>query len=95
MVEGQPVNYFGTLERDQNEANLQMIRYYAGLHVDLRREYRQFFIVHTQPSAPYVRQWRDEIQTIAEVITPEACIEELGKNGKASMFDFCEQHMLG
>lgn len=70
-----------------------MIRLYAGLQVDLRRTYRQFFVVHTKPEATCVRQWKEEIQTIAEVISPEKCLEELEKEGADGMFDFYESYM--
>ncbi|RMZ67211.1 chromo domain-containing [Pyrenophora seminiperda CCB06] len=89
----QPVDYFGTLARSPEAANLHMIRYYAGLQVDLRRDFRQFFVVHTEPSAPYVHGWMEEIQTIAAVITPEQCVEEFTKDQSESMFDFCERYL--
>lgn len=93
IAEEQPVDYFRTHERSQVEANLRMIRYYAGLQVHMRRDYRHFFVVHTEPSEPYVQQWKQEIQTIAGVLTPEECIEELGKDDSSSLFDFCVRHM--
>jgi chromo domain-containing protein 1 len=70
-----------------------MIRYYAGVQVDMRRDYRHFFVVHTEPEAPYVQKWKDEIQTIGSVITPEQCVEEFEKSSEESMFDFCERYM--
>jgi len=72
-----------------------MIRYYAGLQVDMRRDYRHFYVVHTEPMASYVKDWKQEIQTIAEVITPEQCIKELKKSGQDSMFNFFEDVMAG
>ncbi|KAF1935467.1 hypothetical protein EJ02DRAFT_389143 [Clathrospora elynae] len=93
IAECQPVDYFNTLAHSQEKANLHMIRYFAGLQVDMRREYRHFFVVHTEPRAPYVQQWKQEIQTIAEVITPEQCVEEFQKAGEDSLFDFCERFM--
>lgn len=92
IAEEQPVDYFNTLKRSQEEANLNMIRYYAGLQVDLRRDYRHFFVVHTEPGAPYIQRWKEEIQTIAGVITPEECIKEL-ENHESGLFDFCERYM--
>lgn len=93
IAEEHPVDYFNTLARSQEEANHHMIRYYAGLQIDMRRDYRHFFIVHTDPSETCVKAWTTEIQTIADVITPERCVQELGKDGDESMFNFCEQYM--
>ncbi|KAJ4369977.1 hypothetical protein N0V83_005741 [Neocucurbitaria cava] len=93
IAEVQPVDYFNTLARSQEDANLHMIRLYAGLQVDLRRTYRQFFVVHAEPEATCVRRWKEEIQTIAEVISPEKCLEELEKEGADGMFDFYESYM--
>lgn len=107
LAEVEPVDYFNSRERSQEEANLAMIRYYAGLHVAMRRDYRQFFVVHTEPFAPCVREWKREIQSIAEVISPEQCVAELSKDpydvDNEQMFDFCErmwsqvedEHMAG
>lgn len=93
IAEEQPVDYFNTLAHSQEKANLHMIRYFAGLQIDMRRDYRHFFVVHTEPSAPCVKEWMSEIQTIADVITPEQCIAELEKDGSVSMFDFWERYM--
>lgn len=93
IAECEPLDYFNTAAHNQQEANLNMIRYYAGLQVDLRRDYRHFFVVHTEPTAEYVQQWKDEIQTIAEVMTPSRCVQELQKEDEVSMFDFCERFM--
>ncbi|KAL7777163.1 hypothetical protein CFE70_007586 [Pyrenophora teres f. teres 0-1] len=93
VAECQPVDYFGALARSREAANLNMIRYYAGLQIDLRRDFRHFFVVHTEPSAPYVHRWMEEIQTIAAVITPEQCVEELSMDERDSMFDFCERFL--
>ncbi|KAG9195358.1 hypothetical protein G6011_00479 [Alternaria panax] len=93
IAECEPVDYFNTVARSKEAANLNMIRYYAGLQVDLRRDYRHFYVVHTEPKAKYVEQWKQEIQTIADVITPEQCIKEFLKDGQDSMFDFYERFM--
>jgi chromo domain-containing protein 1 len=74
-------------------ANFTNIDWAAQTLVDLRRDYRHFYVVHTEPNAPYVQKWKDTIQTIAEVITPERCVVELQKPGEASLFDFCERLM--
>jgi chromo domain-containing protein 1 len=95
FAECEPVDYFNTLARSQEAANLNMIRYYAALQVDMRRDYRHFYVVHTEPQAPYVTKWKNEIQTIAEVITPEQCIKEFRKAGQDGMFNFHEDVMAG
>jgi chromo domain-containing protein 1 len=98
IAEEEPVGFFKAREHSREEANLRMIRYYAGLQSDLRRDYRHFYVVHTEPTADCAKQWREEIQSIAEVITPEQCIEELLENvlepGADLMFDFHERHMV-
>ncbi|KAH8631971.1 hypothetical protein IG631_13654 [Alternaria alternata] len=91
IAECEPVDYFNTVARSKEAANLNMIRYYAGLQVDMRRDYRHFYVVHTEPKAKYVQEWKQEIQTIADVITPEQCINEMLKDGQDSMFDFYER----
>ncbi|CAN9359619.1 unnamed protein product [Alternaria sp. RS040] len=93
IAECEPVDYFNTVARSKEAANLNMIRYYAGLQVDMRRDYRHFYVVHTEPKAKYVQEWKQEIQTIADVITPEQCINEMLKDGQDSMFDFYERFM--
>ncbi|KAI4689653.1 uncharacterized protein J4E88_003008 [Alternaria novae-zelandiae] len=95
IAECEPVDYFNTLKRSQQAANLNMIRYYAGLQVDMRRDYRHFYVVHTEPTASYVKEWKQEIQTIADVITPGQCIKEFEKSGQDSMFNFFEDVMAG
>lgn len=93
IAEDPRIDYFNTLARSQQEANMCMIRYYSLVQTDMARDYRHFFVVHTEPKAAYVQDWMQEIQSIAAVITPEKCLEELGKDGRVSMFDFCERHM--
>jgi len=88
IAEDQLVDYFNTVAYSHEEANLRMIRYYASLQIDMRRNYRHLFVVHTETAAPCVQSWKQEIETITEVITPEEFIEELDKDGKASKFDF-------
>lgn len=92
IAKQEPVDYFNTLARSQEMANLRMIQYYVGLLIDMRRDYRHFYVVHTEPSAPYVRTWKT-IQNIANVMTPEQLIEELRKPGKVSKIDFYEWAM--
>lgn len=95
IAEEEPVNYFDALAHSRQEANLRMIRYYASLQIDMRRDYRHFFVVHTDPSAACVAKWKQEIQSIGDVITPEQCISELSMDGvglgKEQLFDFYER----
>lgn len=71
-----------------------MIGYYAAMQsADLRRAYRYFYVVHTEPEAASVKKWRDSIHSIAGVISPEQCIEELTKPSKESLFDFLDWAM--
>ncbi|XP_014561977.1 hypothetical protein COCVIDRAFT_85180 [Bipolaris victoriae FI3] len=93
IADSEPVAYFKTVKRDAAAANLNMMRYYAGLHVDLRRDYRHFFLVHTDPRAGVVQQWRDEMQTIGRVMSAWQCVQELEKESRVSMIDFYERFM--
>jgi chromo domain-containing protein 1 len=97
IAEGQPLDYFAIAARDPKEATRRMIRYYAGLQVDMRRDYRHFYVVHTEPFATCVRTWKQDVQTIADVIDPERCVAELStimvKGDGKSLFDFHERHM--
>lgn len=93
----EPVDYFNALARSREKANLRMIRYYAGLHVDTRRDYRHFYIVHTDRSGPCVQQWQREVQTLTDIMTPEQCIQELSKDEgdqNDQKFDFYERYLL-
>jgi chromo domain-containing protein 1 len=90
IAEEQPVEYFTTLERSQEDANLRMIRYYSAIQTDMRRDYRHFYLVHTDPSASCVQEWKQELQTIAEVLTPEQCVQELDRPSHESKFDFLD-----
>ncbi|KAJ5056159.1 hypothetical protein J3E72DRAFT_226426 [Bipolaris maydis] len=93
IADSEPVTYFKTVKRDPAAANLNMMRYFAGLHVDLRRDYRHFFLVHTDAQAGVVQQWRDEIQTIGRVMSPRQCVQELEKESRVSMIDFYERFL--
>lgn len=71
-----------------------MIGYYAAMQsADLRRAYRYFYVVHTEPEADCAKKWKASIHNIAGIITPEECIEELSKSGKESLFDFWDWAM--
>jgi chromo domain-containing protein 1 len=94
IAEAQPLDYFNRLAHSQDDANFHMIVYYAAMQADMRRNYRQFYVVHTEPSVLCAQQWKENVQTIAEVITPEQCIEELSKESKESKFDFLDWAML-
>ena len=93
IAEEYPVDYFNTVKRSQDQANLHMLRYYSAIQTDLRRDYRHFYVVHTEPSAPCVQQWTQELQTIAEVMTPEQCVNELSQPSADSKFDFLDLAM--
>ncbi|KAF2633167.1 hypothetical protein BU25DRAFT_355258 [Macroventuria anomochaeta] len=94
IAEHQPLDYFNRLANSQEDANTHMIGYYAAMQsADMRRAYRQFYVVHTEPEASCAQRWKASIQNIADVITPEQCIEELGKASKESLFDFLDWAM--
>lgn len=88
------LDYFNVLAKSQEDANTSMIGYYAALQSnDLRRHYRNFYVVHTQPDANCAQHWKDTIHNISDVITPERCAEELEKPSKDSLFDFLDWAM--
>lgn len=71
-----------------------MIGFYAAMQsVDLRRNYRSFYVVHTEPKAACVQEWEVNCQNITGIITPEQCIEELSRPSKESLFDFLDWAM--
>jgi chromo domain-containing protein 1 len=97
VADEEPVAYFRSLAQSREKANLRMIRFYAGLHVDSRRDYRHFYIVHTDCSGPSVEQWQREVQTLTGIMTPEECIKELSKDGADAIdqkIDFYEHYLL-
>jgi chromo domain-containing protein 1 len=93
----EPLDYFNALARSREKANLRMVRYYGGLHIDMRRAYRHFYIVHTDVSGACALQWKREIQTLTDVITPQQCVVGLKRRGdhkgQNRMFDFHEENM--
>ncbi|KAJ8108281.1 hypothetical protein OPT61_g8279 [Boeremia exigua] len=94
IAEHAPLDYFNRLEASQEDANTHMVGYYAAMQsADMRRAYRQFYVVHTEPGAPCAQQWKTSIHNIADVITPERCIKELSKASKESLFDFLDWAM--
>jgi chromo domain-containing protein 1 len=98
FTEGEPIDYFKALSHSRQEANLRMIRYYSGLHVDMRQDYRYFYVVHTDPLEPCAQQWKEEIQTLSDVITPERYVAELSKDGQSQssgqLSEFYERYIL-
>jgi chromo domain-containing protein 1 len=89
-----PLDYFNVLAKNQEDAEISMIGYYAALQSnDLQRHYRNFYVVHPEPGANCAQQWKDTIHNISDVITPERCAEELEKPSKDSLFDFREWAM--
>lgn len=88
-----PLDYFNRLAASPEDANTHVLGYYAAMQIELRRHYRQFYVVHTEPDAACVGMWKSSVHNIAEVITPEQCIEELSKNSRESLFDFLDWAM--
>lgn len=94
IAEHPSLDYFNRLAKSQEDANTQMIGYYAALQsADLRRAYRMFYVVHTEPDATCAQHWKGAIHNIAGVITPEQCEEELSKPSKESLFEFLDWAM--
>ncbi|KAF3000883.1 hypothetical protein E8E13_007818 [Curvularia kusanoi] len=90
-AENPALDYFNLSAED---ANSNVIGYYAALHsADLRRMYRKFYVVHTNPSTADAQHWLDTIHNISGVMSPKQCIEELSKPGKESLIDFLDWAM--
>lgn len=98
IAEGQPLDYFEALARSQEEATTRMIHYYGCVHIDMRRDYRHFYVVHTDPRATCASHWKSKNQVLSDIITPEKCVQELSKDvlgpDPSSMFDFYERYMV-
>jgi chromo domain-containing protein 1 len=97
FAEEEPIDYFNALAHSRQEANLRMIRYYSSLHVDMRRDYRHFYVVHPDHLGACATQWKHEIQTLTDVVTPEQYIAELLKDGNSQsteqLSDFYERYI--
>jgi chromo domain-containing protein 1 len=95
IAEGDSIEYWDALTRSREEANWRMVRFYAELHLELRRSYRYYYVVHTDGLAPQAQQWKHEMQNITNVITPQQFIEELSKRGRdegqQKVFEFYER----
>lgn len=76
--------YYDALKHSQHEANTDMACHYSGLVVMERRNYRHYFVVHTNPE---MVDWKETITNIDEVITPQKCIEYFEQPPKGSKFD--------
>lgn len=76
--------YYEARKQSQHEANTDMAHHYSGLVIMERRNYRHYFVVHTDPGEV---DWKETITTIDEVITPEKCIEYFEQEPKGSKFD--------
>lgn len=85
------LNFYDTLALDRDEANLVMIDYYASFQALMNRTYRHFYVVTTDPEAACVQRWKDEVQSIGCVMTPQQCVDELCKKGQESKIDFHER----
>ncbi|KAH7412140.1 hypothetical protein DE146DRAFT_602329, partial [Phaeosphaeria sp. MPI-PUGE-AT-0046c] len=98
IAEGEPLDYFNAIAHSPEEANARMIQYYGCMHIDMRRDYRHFYVVHTDHLAPCATRWKRENQVLTDVITPEQCIAELSKDGHdpevRSTFDFYERYLM-
>jgi chromo domain-containing protein 1 len=81
--------YEQALKHSQHEANTWMVQMYAGLAIDHRRHYRQYYVVHTCSTKS---SWKETCQNISEVISPDRCIEyfQQSAEGPEAMFDFYE-----
>lgn len=94
IAEHPSLDYFNRAANSQEDANTHMVGYYAAMQsVDLRRTYRHFYVVHTEPEADCAIEWNASIHNITGIITPEQCIEELSKPSEESMFDFLDWAM--
>jgi chromo domain-containing protein 1 len=94
VAEHPPVDYFNRLANSQEDANTHMVGYYAAMQsADMQRAYRYFYVVHTEPEAACAKEWKASIHNIADIITPEQCMEELRKSSKDSLFDFLDWAM--
>jgi chromo domain-containing protein 1 len=95
FAERDPIEYWNTLARSRDEANSRMVQHYASIHLEQRRIYRYYYVVHTDHLAVEAEQWQQKIQTITDVITPQQCIDELsregGDEGQQKLFDFYEE----
>jgi chromo domain-containing protein 1 len=81
--------YGQALKRSQYEANTWMVQMYAGLAIDHRRHYRQYYVVHTSSTKS---SWTETCQNISEVISPDRCIEyfQQSSEGAEAVFNFYE-----
>jgi chromo domain-containing protein 1 len=79
--------YYDALEKGQTEANRAQVAYWSQIMVQLRRDYRSFFVVHTEPSKV---DWQEQLQHIDEIMTPEKCIEYFEQPAQGNRFDFFE-----
>ena len=78
--------YYNCLSRSQAEANDYQVRMTADTVMGNRREYRHFFVVHTEPDKV---NWKIRWQHLDKVMTIEECIEELEKpSAKGNLIDF-------
>jgi chromo domain-containing protein 1 len=76
--------YYEARKHSQYEANTDMAHHYSGLVVTERRNYRHYFVVHTNPE---MVDWKETIMNIDEIITPEKCVEYFEQEPKGCKFD--------
>lgn len=78
--------YYAALEQgNQVEANRQQVKLYSEMMIDQARDYRHYFVVHTEPDRV---DWHEQWQHIEEIMTPEKCVEYIQQPAKGNRFDF-------
>lgn len=82
--------YYPALTTSQSLANTKMVEYFGGMLIDQRQYYRQYFVVHTEPNGKDAKDWKERVQNIDEVMSPENCIKEFEGEARGSRFDFFE-----
>jgi chromo domain-containing protein 1 len=82
--------YYPALTTSQSLANTRMIEYFGGMLIDLRQYYRQYFVVHTEPNGSDAKDWKERIQNIDEVMSPEKIVKEFEAEAKGNRFEFYE-----
>ncbi|KAF2271696.1 uncharacterized protein EI97DRAFT_470965 [Westerdykella ornata] len=85
--------YFAALSSSPTGAIDQQVEYWAKKVCAMRKSYRHFFVVHTEPSSEQSAEWQRKFCNIDEVITPEKCIELLKEDSEGSRIDFMEWYL--
>ncbi|KAF2640478.1 hypothetical protein P280DRAFT_507175 [Massarina eburnea CBS 473.64] len=84
--------YYASPSSDQPVpfANTKMVEYFGGMLNSLRKEYRHYFVVHTEPNSVVARDWKKRIAVVDEVLSPEQCVREFEGPAKGNRFEFYE-----